>query len=149
MTGAKFQQTIERWKKIPTTYAEAELEAHLVTLMWQELGVDFTSLKSGAMVGTGLKPDYLVYQDTSQQPILVVEDKKRVPELANASDASFTEKCEKHCLYREAVSDFSGSPGNCKISRTSAPKSHPTSAGHSHELRQVKLIQPKPSARLR
>ena len=37
----------------------------------------------------------------------------------------------------------------CKISRTSAPKSHPTSAGHSHELRQVKLIQPKPSARLR
>ena len=112
MTGAKFQQTIERWKKIPTTYAEAELEAHLVTLMWQELGVDFTSLKSGAMVGTGLKPDYLVYQDTSQQPILVVEDKKRVPELANASDASFAEKCEKHYLYKEAVGDFSGSPGN-------------------------------------
>ena len=112
MTGAKFQQTIERWKKIPTTYAEAELEAHLVTLMWQELGVDFTSLKSGAMVGTGLKPDYLVYQDTSQQPILVVEDKQRVPELANASDASFAEKCEKHYLYKEAVGDFSGSPGN-------------------------------------
>lgn len=40
-------------------------------------------------------------------------------------------------------------PTRCKISRTSAPKSHPTSAGHSHELRQVKLIQPKPSARLR
>ena len=112
MTGAKFQQTIERWKKIPTSYAEKDLEDHLVTLMWQELGVDFTSLKGGAMVGAGLKPDYLVYQDISQQPILVVEDKSRVPRLANASDADFVETCEKDSLYKEAVGDFSGSPGN-------------------------------------
>ena len=103
MTGAKFQQTIERWKQIPTTYPEARVEDDLMTVMWEELEVGFKKSVKNPCIGLGLIADYLVYQDISRPPILVVEDKKRVPELANASDASFTEKCEKHCLYKEAV----------------------------------------------
>lgn len=111
MTGAKFRQTIERWKQIPTSYAEADLEANLVTLMWKELGINFPNIQKGAQVGPGLKPDWLVYQDTEKPPILVVEDKKRVPELANAPEAGFSERCENHSLYRDAIGSISGSNG--------------------------------------
>ncbi|MBW4466376.1 MAG: AAA family ATPase [Pegethrix bostrychoides GSE-TBD4-15B] len=112
MARAKFQQTIKRWTQIPTSYAEVQVEANLMTVMWEELEVGFHKSVLHPAIGSGLIADWLLYQDLDRPPILVVEDKKRIPELADVPDADFVEKCEKHCLYKEAVGDFSGSPGN-------------------------------------
>ncbi len=112
MAGAKFQQTIERWTQIPTSHPEAQIEDDLMTVMWEELGVGFKKSVKNPTIGSGLIADWLVYQDINSLPVLVVEDKKRVPELANAPEAGFSERCEQHSLYRDAIGGLCGTPGN-------------------------------------
>ena len=121
MTGAKFQQTIERWKKLSIKETEADLEAKLINGMWEELGVGF---RKDFNIGPGLFADYLVYQDIGQLPVLVVEDKRRDPDLANAVEAEFVKECKTHELYRRAIGCES-EPGNGIRQYLDIDKVHP------------------------
>ena len=100
------EEVIKLWKQIPQSYSEAGLEANFISsLLNRYLGIDFTLTPKDLTLGTnaGLKPDYLVYTDINEPPVLVIEDKKRVRDLATASDENFIEQCKSHYLYQEAV----------------------------------------------
>lgn len=99
------EEVINLWKKIPHNYKETNLEKNFVSPLLRLLGLDFNLTPGEPHLGTGagLKPDYLVYQDLNKPPVLVIEDKKRVSELATASDEEFVAKCKAHDLYKQAV----------------------------------------------
>jgi cellulose biosynthesis protein BcsQ len=106
MTSSQpYNNLIQRWTQIPTTYAEANLEANLVNFIWQALGLNPHQIKAnpGLGTGTGLKPDFLIYQNPSQPPVLVVEDKKREPQFAIAPEQGFADWCKQQPRYKEAV----------------------------------------------
>lgn len=99
------EQIINSWKQIPNNYPENDLELNFVSLLFRKLGLDLSQVKSGVSLGTGsgLKPDFLIYNDITKAPILVIEDKKRVGELATVSDEEFIARCKNHYLYQQAV----------------------------------------------
>ena len=106
MTSSQpYNNIIQRWTQIPTTYAEANLEANFVNFIWQALGLNPHQIKAnpGLGTGTGLKPDFLIYQNPSQPPVLVVEDKKREPQYAIAPEQGFADWCKQQPRYKEAV----------------------------------------------
>jgi hypothetical protein len=98
-------KVIERWKQIPTVYKEPDLEKDLVMLIWQVLGLNLSQVKSGTHLGknTGLLADFLIYQDPTQPPVLVVEDKKRESKYASAPELGFADWCKVQSRYKEAV----------------------------------------------
>lgn len=99
-------QVIQRWQKISHTYDEASLQSNLVIFALQTgLDLSFNHLKLTPSLGprSGLKPDILVYTDTAKPPVLVIENKKRVPDLATALDSDFADLCKAHKLYQEAI----------------------------------------------
>jgi hypothetical protein len=99
-------QVIQRWQSIPQSYAEASLQTNLVIFALQVgLGLSFQQLDQFPSLGTGagLKPDILVYTDTTKPPVLVIENKKRVSALATAPNSTFADLCKVHTLYQEAV----------------------------------------------
>lgn len=101
-----YQQVIERWEAIPKTCSESNLEINLVSKMFESLGLHFSQVRTGHHLGTGtgLIPDRLVYTNTSSSPVLVVENKKRVANLADATDEDFLAICKQpNSLYRNAV----------------------------------------------
>ncbi len=97
-----YSSVVKTWLGIPTDYKETELESALMSVMWNALGLEPKQIRKGG-IGSGLVPDYLIYQDPAKPPVLVVEDKKRVPELADASDTDFVDFCKNHKLYKDAV----------------------------------------------
>ena len=99
------EQVIELWKQLPKDYAENNLELNFVSPLLKLLGLNINQIKAGKNlgIGCGLKPDYLIYNDVSQPPVLVIEDKKRVGELANTPDEEFIDKCKENALYQQAV----------------------------------------------
>jgi chromosome partitioning protein len=97
-----YGSVVKTWLDIPTDYKETELESALMSVMWNALGLEPKQIRKGG-IGSGLVPDYLIYQDLAKPPVLVVEDKKRVPELADASDTDFVDFCKNHKLYKDAV----------------------------------------------
>ena len=107
------EEVINIWKKIPHKCSETNLENHFVSPLLKFLGLDIDRILVNPKLGTGagLKPDYLVYRDIHEPPVLVIEDKKRVSELATASDEDFIEQCKSHPLYQEAVG-YPEKPGN-------------------------------------
>ncbi|MBD1860980.1 MULTISPECIES: ParA family protein [Trichocoleus] len=98
-----YNSVVKTWLQIPPNFAEGNLEALLMTVMWQALGLTVNQVKKNPSIGGGCIPDWLIYQDPSQPPVLVIEDKKRDPDLANASDSDFVELCKKDKLYKDAV----------------------------------------------
>ena len=94
-----YRKVVDQWQNLPPTCSEADLEMRLMALMWAELGIGVQQIRKTPTIGSGLIPDYLIYGDLDQPPILVVEDKKRVPELA----ATPAEKLADHTLYKNAV----------------------------------------------
>jgi len=101
--NAAQKRIIERWLQLPDFYSEADVSANLLMPLFDELGVRFDQRKITPTVGKGLKPDLLVYGEVDQPPVLVVELKKRIPDLANASDETFVAQVGQHTLYRDAV----------------------------------------------
>ena len=99
------EKVINLWKKLPQNYNERSLETDFVSPLLRHLGLDIKQTPAEPYLGkgSGLTPDYLVYRDLDQPPILVIENKKRVPELADTSDEEFIEKCKSHTLYQQAV----------------------------------------------
>jgi len=98
-------KVIERWKQIPTDYKEPNLEKNLVMVIWEALDLNLSQVKSEAHLGkgTGLIPDFLIYQDPTQPPVLVVEDKKRESKYANAPEQGFADWCKDQSFYKQAV----------------------------------------------
>ncbi len=99
-------KVIQRWKQIPPSYPETSLQSNLVLFALQVgLGLDFNQLQETPNLGTGagLTPDILVYTNTTKPPVLVIENKKRVPALATAPDSGFADLCKQHILYQQAV----------------------------------------------
>lgn len=99
------KRVIDQWLQIPKEYGEVNLNNDLFLPLLKELGIRFDQRTSGVNVGQsrGLIPDCLIYQDKDQPPVLTVELKKRVPELAKATDAEFINLTQQHCFYRDAV----------------------------------------------
>jgi chromosome partitioning protein len=109
----KYQKVIERWEKIPATYSEDNIENDLVQPILEAVGLQFEQVKKTPHLGSGvgMKPDRLVYEDLTKPPVLVIEDKKRIPELADATDEDFISLCLTNALYKDAVGYVSGSNG--------------------------------------
>lgn len=98
-----YKKIVERWTQIALSYSESDLEKDLIEPMFSALGFNFQQIKATPLIGAGLRPDMLIYKELDQPPVLVVENKKRVPELAQTSEQEFAEVCRQHTLYRSAV----------------------------------------------
>ncbi len=99
-------QVIQRWQQIPHTCPEASLQTNLVIFALEKgLGLSFSQLQVTPNLGkgSGLTPDILVYTNTTKPPVLVIENKKRVPALATAPNIGFANLCKGHPLYQQAV----------------------------------------------
>jgi len=98
------QKVIDRWQQVPSEYDEASLDSNLGRFLFEEgLGIDFQRLKQSQSLGrgAGLKPDWLVFgEKPNKPPILVVENKKRIPELVEVPEAEFEKKCRENELYK-------------------------------------------------
>jgi chromosome partitioning protein len=107
------KQLVDIWSSLPNDYSEAQLCPHLVSKIFEHLGYDRHQVKIQKNIGiaAALKPDYLIYQDPNQPPVLVVKIKKRAPALAKVGDANFVKSCEDHPLYQDAVG-LTSSPKN-------------------------------------
>lgn len=107
--SAAQKRVIDRWLQISkdVEYSEANLTPNLFIPLLNELGLQFNQQKNTPQISNGtcggLRPDLLVYADIAQPPVLTVELKRRVPLLANASDADFVQLVQQHQLYTDAV----------------------------------------------
>ncbi|MEB3161569.1 MAG: AAA family ATPase [Synechocystis sp.] len=123
-SSGKYDHLIEIWKSLPPSFPAASLEGNFINPMLQALGVKITEFVQGKSlgVGAGLIPDYLVWQNginasnlsnnpPNIPPILVIEDKLRVPHLATASDSSFIQQCENSVDYLSAIQGNGASNG--------------------------------------
>lgn len=124
-------KVIKCWQKIPITkeYSEQNLELNLVQPLLLNLGLDISQIQADINLGkgAGLTPDRLIYVDINRPPALVIEVKKRVPELANASEEEFIDLCKSHPLYRSAIG-YPDKPNNNGIRQylnNSNPKIEP------------------------
>jgi len=105
--SAAHKRVMDAWKQLPTEYGEDDLQTHFVVPMFKELGLQGQQIRGNSNIALSvpqLKPDLLIYQDPHQQPVLVVENKRRCPNLAGTPDADFVAACQQHQLYRDAVS---------------------------------------------
>lgn len=98
-----YKKVVENWTRIPHDYSEADLEKALVEPIFAALGFDFHQVKGTPTIGPGLKPDLLIHNNPEKPPVLVVEDKRRIPELAEAPEENFADFCKQHPLYRKAA----------------------------------------------
>jgi chromosome partitioning protein len=105
------KSVVDRWSQMTDNYAEANLAANFMSFMFDKLGIKIENIKSQLNIGSGLRPDYVIYRDLQESPVLAIEIKRRVAELGLIPDKEFAEQCEKHNLYREAVG-FNSSTSN-------------------------------------
>ncbi|MBC7971199.1 MAG: ParA family protein [Verrucomicrobia bacterium] len=110
-----YRRLAQHWAELPPNHQEQEVEANLVQPLLQALGLKFPQqVRTGMPLGGGFgTPDRLVYQDVNKPPVLVLENKKRTPDLAAIPEKDFAAACKTHALYRQAVGykDI-GPPGN-------------------------------------
>lgn len=108
-----YQELIKRWEQIPKVYPEASLESDLISVIFASLGLKFDQIETTPHIGQGLRPDRLVYSDVdkTKPPVLVFENKRRVQNLADATDEEFFKLCKQHPLYRESVG-YKDKPNN-------------------------------------
>jgi chromosome partitioning protein len=97
------KKIVDLWASLPTSYSEADLAASFMVRLFDYLGLNHYQIKNTPGIGAGLKPDYLIYNDPAQPPILAIEIKKREPVLATVSDANFVATCQNHPLYKDAI----------------------------------------------
>jgi hypothetical protein len=99
-----YKKLIDLWASLPTAYSEPDLEANFISFLLQSLDLSHPQIKTGQNLGPGAgAADRLIYQDINQPPVIAIENKKRVPELASTSEADFAAACKNHILYRRAV----------------------------------------------
>ena len=102
--GTSISKLIERWKSLPSNYSEADLKAHLIPLIWDVIGLKFEQITTGSLgSGTGLRPDYLIYDELDKPPRIVVEIKKRSSLFYDAQEQGFSDFCQQQKLYKDAI----------------------------------------------
>lgn len=105
--NAAQKRIVDRWLQLSNKCSENDLETHLVVPMFESLGIRHPQLSTQSNIAldgqSKLIPDALIYQNLSQPPILVVENKKRCPNLANAPDEEFLTVCKQDSLYKGAI----------------------------------------------
>jgi hypothetical protein len=102
--GTSISNLIERWKSLPSNYSEADLKAHLIPLIWEVIGLKFEQITTGSLGSkTGLRPDYLIYDELDKLPRIVVEIKKRTSLFYDAQEQGFSDFCQQQKLYKDAV----------------------------------------------
>lgn len=102
--GSSVSNLINRWKSLPSQYLEADLERNLMPLIWDAIALKFEQITTRNLgSGTGLKPDYLIYNQLKKPPIIVVEIKKRTKSFYDAPEKGFSDFCQDQNLYKEAV----------------------------------------------
>lgn len=89
---------VEKWFKLKPNESEADLNAKFTNHIWDLLGYHY---KVNPNISPGMKPDYVLF-DENKFPLLVVETKKRSPELAVAEGIDFIKACEDHKYYKQA-----------------------------------------------
>ena len=78
---------IARWVSLSSNYSEAHLAMNLMPLIWDAIGLNFDQITTRSLgSGTGLKPDYLIYNKLNEPPRIVVEIKKRTSLFHAAPD---------------------------------------------------------------
>ncbi|NDJ19477.1 hypothetical protein [Myxacorys almedinensis] len=96
--NAAQKRIIDRWLQLDKNCSESNLEAHFVVPMFESLGIRHPQLSTQGNIAldgqSKLIPDALVYQDRSQPPVLIIENKKRCSNLANTSDGEFLTACK-------------------------------------------------------
>jgi cellulose biosynthesis protein BcsQ len=114
-TSTAQKKIIDIWSALPPAYSEGDLQQNLVVPLLNALDISFYQIKITPNISApgvpALKPDLLVYQSTSHAPVLVIENKKRIPTIANTSEPNFTSFCLQNSLYKDAVG-YQGSSGN-------------------------------------
>lgn len=113
-TSAVYNDVIKAWKETPLSCTESQLTTFLISSIYKALDLGPHQVKTGNLgKGSGLIPDGLIYQDLDKPPVLVLDNKKRVPELAQASDEDFVKLClQEKSLYREALGYPDNNPKN-------------------------------------
>lgn len=104
-TSSAWEDIVTKWDQLPSSCSEADLESNFVLPLLEALSITSQRRKKAPNIGSSavLKPDFLIYADPNKPPVLVIENKKRVPSLANLAAGDFVSDCQKHTLYREAV----------------------------------------------
>ncbi|WP_310425993.1 AAA family ATPase [Chamaesiphon sp. VAR_48_metabat_135_sub] len=99
------KKIVDLWSSLPTEYLEKDLGHNFMSKLFEYLGLTHNQIKNEPNIGTGkgLQPDYLIYNDPTHSPVLVIEIKKRKLDLAQVSDANFISTCQNHSLYQDAV----------------------------------------------
>jgi chromosome partitioning protein len=105
------KKIVDLWASLPSDYLEKDLGANFVAKIFDYLGLNHHQIKNTPNIGSGLQPDYLIYNDPEQAPILVIEIKRRESALAEVSDAKFVATCQDHPRYKDAVG-LSPAPNN-------------------------------------
>jgi chromosome partitioning protein len=105
------KKIVDIWASLPTSYSEADLGANLIAKIFDYLGFNRHQIKNTPTIGKGLQPDYLLYNDPAQPPVLVIEIKRREPVFAEVSDPKFVATCQDHPRYKDAVG-LSPAPNN-------------------------------------
>jgi chromosome partitioning protein len=107
------RKIVDLWANLPTKYSEPDLGLNFMLRLFDYLGVNHSQVKNQPSIGIskGLKPDYLIYNDPAQPPVLAIEIKRREPDLAEVSDVNFVKFCQNYSLYKEAVG-LSEKPNN-------------------------------------
>ncbi len=130
-----YKKLAQHWSDLPPDHDEPEVEANLVQPLLQTLGLNFSQVKTGKSLGAGFgTPDRLIYQDISRPPVLVMENKKRTPDLATIPEANFANTCQNHPLYRQAVGYDNCGPKNNRGIRHYLDNKMPTSLLASYGL---------------
>jgi chromosome partitioning protein len=104
-TKISSKKIVELWASLPSDYLEKDLGHNFMPKIFEYLGLNHHQIKNNPHIGTGLIPDYLIYNDPTQPPILAIEIKRREPALALAevSDANFVTACQNNSLYKDAI----------------------------------------------
>ncbi|MDJ0695684.1 ParA family protein [Mastigocoleus sp. MO_188.B34] len=92
-------ELVKKWSNLPHNLLESQLNFNFTNHLWNFLGFHY---EANTPIAGELKPKFIIY-DQFNKPLLVVETKKRVVDLANISEPEFVTSCHSNNLYREAI----------------------------------------------
>jgi chromosome partitioning protein len=114
----EFTEIADLWSNTPVDCSEIDLGTNLLLPILDKLGISIEQRKQQTAIHkpdkpgkSGLKPDFLVYRDVEEPPVLVVEIKKRTDSIHRLIESDFEARCKKQALYKQAIG-YDGSPGN-------------------------------------
>jgi chromosome partitioning protein len=105
-TFMKMDDLVNKWKNLPLNCSEGTLNSHFFNDFLHFLEFPFAPTPT---ISGGIVPDFMLY-DKNNEPILIVENKRRTSTLATCpkddadpNDQRFIKACLNNSLYRDAV----------------------------------------------